>query len=147
RYAYFIKCTGVVKDPKTGEVTELRCTYDPATRGGNAPDGRKVKGTIHWVSAAHAFEAPVRLYDHLFNKPAPENVPEGQDYKANLNPNWLVTITAKLEPGLKNAKAAERFQFERMGYFCVDKESTPEQPIFNRTVTLADTWAKIEKKG
>ncbi len=147
RYAYFIKCTSVVKDAKTGEITELHCTYDPATRGGNAPDGRKVKGTIHWVSAAHAVEAEVRLYDHLFNKPDPDDVPEGEDYKVNLNPNSLVVVTGKLEPSLANAKAGDRHQFERLGYFCVDtKDSKPGKPIFNRTVTLADTWAKIEKK-
>jgi glutaminyl-tRNA synthetase len=146
RYAYFVKCTGVVKDPKTGEITELRCTYDPATRGGNAPDGRKVKGTIHWVSAPHAYDAEVRLYDHLFNKADPDDVPEGQDYKVNLNPHSLVTVRGKLEPGLANAKAGEYYQFERLGYFCVDrKDSMTGKPIFNRTVTLADTWAKIEK--
>jgi glutaminyl-tRNA synthetase len=146
RYAYFIKCHGVVKDPASGAVTELHCTYDPATRGGNAPDGRKVKGTIHWVSAQHALGAEVRLYDHLFNKVDPDVVPEGQDYKVNLNPNSLVTVTAKLEPSLKDAAAGSRYQFERLGYFCVDaKDSTPGRAIYNRTVTLADSWAKIEK--
>ena len=148
RYAYFIKCVSVVKDPKTGEITELHCTYDSATRGGNAPDGRKVKGTIHWVSAQHAIDAEVRLYDHLFNKPDPDVVPEGQDYKVNLNPKSLTTVTGKLEPSLKNATAGSRYQFERLGYFCVDaKDSAPGRPVFNRTVTLADTWAKIEKQG
>ena len=132
----------------SGDITELHCTYDPATRGGNAPDGRKVKGTIHWVSAQHAVDAEVRLYDHLFNKPDPDVVPEGQDYKVNLNPNSLITVTGKLEPSLKDAAPGSRFQFERLGYFCVDaKDSTPGRPIFNRTVTLSDTWAKIEARG
>ena len=108
RYAYFVKCTGVVKDPQSGQVVELRCTYDPATRGGNAPDGRKVKGTIHWVSADHAIDAEVRLYDHLFSKPNPDDVPEGQDYRANLNPNSLVVLTGcKLEPSLRTADAGQ----------------------------------------
>ena len=147
RYAYFVKCTGVVKDPKTGEVVELRCTYDPATKGGNAPDGRKVKGTIHWVSAAHAVDAEVRLYDHLFNKPDPDDVPEGQDYRANLNPKSLEALTGcKLEPSLANAGVGTRYQFERLGYFCVDKDSSPGKLVFNRAVTLRDTWAKIQKK-
>jgi len=147
RYAYFVKCTGVVKAEKTGEVTELRCTYDPDTRGGDAPDGRKVKGTIHWVSAAHAIDAEVRLYDHLFLKPDPDDVPEGKDYIANLNPNSLEVIpNAKLEPSLANAAVGSKFQFERLGYFTVDKDSTPGKLVFNRTVTLRDTWAKIEKK-
>src|SRR5581483_11099131 len=146
RYAYFVKCVGVAKDPKTGAITELHCTYDPATRGGNAPDGRKVKGTIHWVSAQHAFDAEVRLYDHLFKVPDPDNVPEGEDYKVNLNPNSLEVVQGKLEPSLAQAKAGDRVQFERLGYFCVDaKDSKSGKPIFNRTVTLADTWAKIEK--
>jgi glutaminyl-tRNA synthetase len=146
RYAYFIKCVNVVKNA-AGEITELHCTYDPATRGGNAPDGRKVKGTIHWVSAAHAVDAEVRLYDHLFMKPDPDDVPEGQDYKANLNPNSLVKVTGKLEASVATAKPGDRFQFERLGYFCADvKDSTPGKPVFNRTVTLADTWAKIEKQ-
>jgi glutaminyl-tRNA synthetase len=147
RYAYFVKCAGVVKDEKTGEVTELRCTYDPATRGGDAPDGRKVKGTIHWVSAAHAIDAEVRLYDHLFLKPDPDDVPEGKDYIANLNPNSLEVIAnAKLEPSLADAPVGGKYQFERLGYFCVDKDSAPGNLVFNRTVTLRDTWAKIEKK-
>ena len=146
RWAFFIKCDKVVKDPATGEVTELHCTYDPATRGGNAPDGRKVKGTIHWVSAAHALPVEVRLYDHLFGVPDPEDVPPGKDYKANLNPKSLETVRAYLEPSVKTAKAGERFQFERLGYFCVDsKDSSPGKPVFNRAVTLADTWSKIEK--
>jgi glutaminyl-tRNA synthetase len=146
RYAYFVKCERVVKDEKTGEVVELHCTYDPATRGGNAPDGRKVKGTIHWVSAEHSLPAEVRLYDHLFLQPDPDDVPEGQDYKANLNPESLVTLTAcRVEPSLKAAPPGSRFQFERQGYFCVDPDSSPDALVFNRTVSLADTWAKIEK--
>jgi len=148
RYAYLVRCASVVKDPQSGEVVEVHCTYDPATRGGNTPDGRKVKGTIHWVSAAHAVPAEVRLYDHLFTKPNPDDVPKGQDYKVNLNPNSLQTLTGcLLEPSLKGAAPGSRFQFERLGYFCVDPDSTPEKPVFNRTVSLVDTWAKIEKKG
>ncbi|GAB6164790.1 glutamine--tRNA ligase/YqeY domain fusion protein [Thermostilla marina] len=147
RYAYFIRCTDVVKDPETGEVVEVRATYDPQTRGGNAPDGRKVKATIHWVSAAHALDAEVRLYDHLFTKPDPDDVPEGEDWTANLNPNSLEVVEhAKLEPSLATAKAGDRFQFERLGYFCVDPDSTEERLVFNRTVTLRDTWAKIAKR-
>ncbi|HEV3117466.1 MAG TPA: glutamine--tRNA ligase/YqeY domain fusion protein [Gemmataceae bacterium] len=146
RWAYFIKCVNVVKDSKTGAVVELHCTYDPATRGGNAPDGRKVKGTIHWVSAEHSLPAEVRLYDHLFVKADPDDVPEGQDYRANLNPNSLQVLkTARLEPSLGTAIPGDRFQFERLGYFCVDKDSKPGALVFNRTVTLRDTWAKIEK--
>ncbi|MCI0742483.1 MAG: glutamine--tRNA ligase/YqeY domain fusion protein [Gemmataceae bacterium] len=147
RWAYFIKCTSVVKDSKTGEVTELRCTYDPATKGGNAPDGRKVKGTIHWVSIPHALEAEVRLYDHLFNQPYPEDVPEGKSFLDNLNPKSLEVVRGFLEPNLKNAAPGSRYQFERLGYFCADsKDSQTGKPVFNRSVTLADTWAKIEKK-
>jgi glutaminyl-tRNA synthetase len=148
RYAYFVKCTGVVKDPKTSEIVEIRCTYDPATKGGNAPDGRKVKGTIHWVSAAHAVDAEVRLYDHLFSKPDPDDVPEGQDYRTNLNPKSLEVLTGcKLEPSLANAAVGSKYQFERLGYFCVDRDSSPRRLVFNRAVTLRDTWAKIQKKG
>jgi glutaminyl-tRNA synthetase len=147
RYAYFVKCVGVVKDA-AGEVVELRCTYDPATKGGDSPDGRKVKGTIHWVSAQHAIDAEVRLYDHLFLKPDPDDVPEGQDYLANLNPKSLEVVSGcKLEPSLASAKVGERFQFERLGYFAVDPDTTPGKLVFNRAVTLRDTWAKIEKKG
>jgi glutaminyl-tRNA synthetase len=143
RYGYFITCNEVVKDPKTGTVVELRCTYDPATRGGNAPDGRKVQGTIHWVSAAHAVKAEVRLYDHLFTKPEPENVPEGEDYKKNLNPNSLVVVKdALLEPSLAAATAGIKYQFERLGYFTLDKDSKPRALVFNRAVTLRDSWAK-----
>ena len=147
RYAYFVKCVSVVKDPKSGAVIELHCTYDPATRGGNAPDGRKVKGTIHWVSAGHAVSAEVRLYDHLFSKTDPDDVPEGRDYKANLNPKSLEVLKdAKLEPSLANAAAGDRYQFERLGYFCADsKDSAPGKLVLNRAVTLRDTWAKIEK--
>lgn len=146
RYAYFIKCTGVVKDA-SGAVIELRCTYDPATRGGNAPDGRKVKGTIHWVSAQHAVNAEVRLYDHLFTKPDPDDVPEGQDYRVNLNPKSLEVLRdCKLEPALAAATPGTNFQFERLGYFCADLvDSRPGALVFNRSVTLRDTWAKIEK--
>jgi len=146
RYAYFIRCTGVVKDA-AGQVVELHCTYDPATRGGDSPDGRKVKATLHWVSAAHAVPAEVRLYDHLFAKDDPDDVPEGVDWKTNLNSNSLEKLTAcPVEPGLASAKPGDRFQFERLGYFCVDPDTRPGALVFNRTVTLKDTWAKIEKK-
>jgi len=146
RWAFFVKCVGVVKDPKTGQVTELRCTYDPATRGGNAPDGRKVKGTIHWVSAAHAVPAEARLYDHLFLKPEPDAVPEGASYLANLNPKSLQVVKpCYVEPSVKDAQVGSRYQFERLGYFSVDPDSKPGALVFNRTVTLVDTWAKIEK--
>jgi glutaminyl-tRNA synthetase len=149
RYGYIIKCVSAVKDPKTGEITELRCTYDPATRGGTTPDGRKIKSTIHWVSARHTITAEVRLYDHLFAKEDPNDVPEGIDYKTNLNPNSLIVVAgAKLEPSLASAKPGDRFQFERLAYFCVDsKDSKPSAPVFNRTVTLRDTWAKVQKKS
>ena len=148
RYAYLVTCTSVVKDPTTGEVVEVHCTYDPATRGGNTPDGRKVKGTIHWVSAQNAVEAEVRLYDHLFTKSNPYDVPEGQDFIVNMNPNSLERLTrCYVEPSLKGAAPGNRFQFERLGYFCVDTDSTAEKLVFNRTVSLVDTWAKIAKKG
>ncbi|MGQ9771404.1 MAG: glutamine--tRNA ligase/YqeY domain fusion protein [Thermogutta sp.] len=147
RWGYFVRCTDVVKDPRTGEVVEVHCTYDPATRGGNAPDGRKVKATIHWVSAEDCIEAEVRLYDHLFTKPDPDDVPEGLDWRANLNPKSLEVLTdAKLERSLAGAAVGSRYQFERLGYFCVDPDSTPERLVFNRTVTLKDTWAKIQQK-
>ena len=147
RYAYFITCTDVVKDAD-GNVVELHCTYDPATRGGDSPDGRKVKGTLHWVSAAEAIPGEVRLYDHLFTPEDPEDVAEGEDFTVNLNPDSLVTRTGcMLEPSLAGAAPASRWQFERKGYFCVDPDSTAEMPIFNRTVTLKDTWAKLKKKG
>jgi glutaminyl-tRNA synthetase len=146
RYAYFIKCERVIKDDKTGEIIELRCTYDPATRGGNAPDGRKVKATLHWVSAGHAVDAQIHLYDHLFTKPNPDEVEEGADFTKNLNPNSLEILNhCKLEPSLAKAKPGDRFQFERLGYFCADTDSAEGKPIFNRTVSLRDDWAKIEK--
>ena len=145
RYAYFVKCTHVTKNDK-GDITEVHCTYDPATRGGNAPDGRKVKGTIHWVSAEHALDAEVRLYDHLFKTADPNEVEEGKTWLDNLNPNSLVVIHAKLEPSLRDAHPADKFQFERHGYFCADsKDSKPGNPVFNRTVSLKDSWAKVEK--
>ncbi len=147
RAGYLITCTSVVKDEKSGEVVEVHCTYDPATRSGNAPDGRKVKATIHWVSAQHAIDAEVRLYENLFSKEDPNDVPEGQEFTANLNPNSLETVTdAKLEPSLASAKPGDRYQFERLGYFCVDPDSAPGKLVFNRTVQLRDTWAKIEKR-
>ena len=146
RYDYFITCTDVVKDAD-GNVVELNCTYDPATRGGDAPDGRKVKATLHWVSAPHAVAAEVRLYDHLFTKEDPEDVAEGEDFTANLNPNSLVTLTGcMVEPSLAATEPGSRYQFERKGYFCVDQDSSPDALVFNRTVTLKDTWAKIQKK-
>jgi len=148
RYGYFIRCTGVTKNA-AGEIAEVHCTYDPATRGGNAPpDGRKVKATIHWVSAAQAVSGEVRLYDNLFLKEDPNQVEEGQDFTANLNPKSLEVLTdCKLEPSLADAVPGARFQFERMGYFCVDPDSVPGKPVFNRTVTLKDALAKIEKRG
>ncbi|HEY1239491.1 MAG TPA: glutamine--tRNA ligase/YqeY domain fusion protein [Bryobacteraceae bacterium] len=146
RYGYFITCTGVVKN-ESGEIIEVHCTYDPATRGGNAPDGRKVKSTIHWVSAEHAADAEVRLYDNLFSTPNPNEETEGKDFTANLNPKSLELLThAKLEPCLAAAKPFDRFQFERLGYFCMDPDSAPGKPVFSRTVALRDTWAKIEKR-
>jgi glutaminyl-tRNA synthetase len=136
----------VIKD-ENGQVVELRCTYDPATRGGDAPDGRKVKSTLHWVSAAKALEAEVRLYDHLFTKENPDETAEGEDFKSNLNPNSLEILNScRIEPSVVTAEPLSRYQFERLGYFCVDKDSTKEKLIFNRTVTLRDTWAKIQKK-
>jgi glutaminyl-tRNA synthetase len=147
RYAYYVTCVEVVKDKQTGEIIELHCTYDPATRGGDSPDGRKVKATLHWVSAAHALEAEVRLYDHLFTKEDPDDVEEGKDWKSNLNPDSLQVLAAcRVEPGLATAKPADRVQFERQGYFCVDPDSTADRLVFNRTATLKDTWAKIQKK-
>jgi glutaminyl-tRNA synthetase len=177
RYAYYVKCTGCVKDPATGEVVEVHCTYDPSTRGGDSPDKRKVKGTIHWVSAAHAIDAEVRLYDHLYKVENPEvedqSRPEqsrdregvpgnaalptaGPDWKSNLNPDSLQILRGcKLEPSLSDAEcrrdshgtlAPDRFQFERHGYFCVDPDWKPRALVFNRTVSLKDSWAKVEKK-
>ena len=145
RYAYFITCTEVIKD-ENGEVTELRCTYDPETKGGDAPDGRKVKATLHWVSVPHALEAEVRLYNHLFLAENP-SAAKGE-FTDHLNPDSLEILPGcRLEPSLARAEPGERFQFERLGYFCVDKPSTPDLPIFNRIVTLRDTWAKIQKKA
>lgn len=145
RYAYFITCNEVVKDADTGEVIELRCSYDPATRGGNAPDGRKVKGALHWVSAKHALRAEVRLYDRLFSVSNPER--DSDDWKAWLNPASVETLTnCFIEPGLAEVAAEERFQFERLGYFCADREDwRPEAPVFNRIVPLRDAWAKLRK--
>ena len=146
RYGYFIKCTSVVKDDKTGEIIEIHCAYDPATHGGNAPDGRKVKSTIHWVSAAHAIDAEVRLYDKLFTREDPNETDEGENFTANLNPHSLEVLpAAKLEPSLRDAVEGDRYQFERLGYFCADPDSVPGKPVFNRTVALRDSYAKIEK--
>ncbi|NLD45527.1 MAG: glutamine--tRNA ligase, partial [Chloroflexi bacterium] len=147
RYGYFVTCTGVVKND-AGEVVELRCTYDPATRGGDAPDGRKVRATLHWVSAAHALDAEVRLYDRLFLKEDPFDVPEGQEFIANLNPHSLEVLTGcKVEPSLEGKEAGYTCQFERQGYFCVDPDTTADGLVFNETVPLRDTWAKIQAKG
>ncbi|MCH8988408.1 MAG: glutamine--tRNA ligase/YqeY domain fusion protein [Chloroflexi bacterium] len=144
--AYYITCTGVVKDEATGEIIELRCTYDPETHGGTSSDGRKVRGTSHWVSAEHAVDAEVRIYDHLFSKEDPDDVEDGGDFKDNLNPESLVVLkSCKLEPGMDKAKPGDRFQFLRQGYFCVDPDSTPEAPVFNRTVALRDTWSRMDK--
>jgi glutaminyl-tRNA synthetase len=137
----------VVKNDQ-GDVLEVHCTYDPATRGGNTPDGRKVKSTIHWVSAQHAIDTEVRLYETLFSKEDPGDTPEGQDFTVNLNPNSLELLTAaKVEPSLATAAAGGRFQFERLGYFCVDPDSTTEKLVFNKTVGLKDSWAKIEQRA
>ena len=147
RWAFFVKCEKVVKDA-AGNVVELRCTYDPATRGGNAPDGRKVKGTIHWVSVAESLPCEVRLYDHLFRVPDPEDVPEGTNWLDNLNPKSLEVLTdCRIEPSIAGAAVDMKVQFERLGYFCVDKDTTPGKLVFNRAVTLADTWAKMQRKG
>jgi glutaminyl-tRNA synthetase len=147
RYAYFIKCEEVIKDAQ-GNVTELRCSVDMATRGGDAPDGRKVKATLHWVSAAHALDAEARLYEHLFTQPFPEDTPEGEDFLSNLNPNSLEVLSGvKVEPFAKGAAVGSRYQFERQGYFCIDPDSTADKLVFNRTVGLRDTWAKVQQKG
>ena len=146
RYAYFVTCTDVVKDAE-GNVQEIHCTYDPASRGGNSPDGRKVKGTIHWVSAKYALPAEVRLYEQLFSVADPNNLPEGKTFLDYINPDSLRTVSARLEPAMAQIRTGETVQFERVGYFCKDRDSTDELPVFNRTVTLRDTWAKIEKKG
>jgi glutaminyl-tRNA synthetase len=147
RYAYFITCVDVLKDEQSGEIVELRCTYDPATRGGDSPDGRKVRATLHWVSAEHALEAEVRLYDHLFSKEDPTDVEDGADFKAYLNPNSLeILASCRVEPSLVGATPGSRYQFERQGYFCVDPDSSAGKIVFNQTVPLRDTWAKIEKQ-
>jgi glutaminyl-tRNA synthetase len=147
RYAYFITCVDVVKDEKTGEVVELHCTYDPESRGGDSPDGRKVKATLHWVSADHSIEAEVRLYDQLFSVPDPSDVKDGVDFKSYLNPNSLTTLTScRVEPSLAGTAPGSRYQFERLGYFCADPvDSSGDVLVFNRTVTLRDTWARIQK--
>jgi len=149
RYAYFITCLEVVKDPASGEVIELRCTYDPQTRGGDAPDGRRVQGTLHWVSAPHAVTAEVRLYDQLFTTENPNDVEEGKHFTDTINPRSLTLLNdCRLEPGLAAAEPGNRYQFERLGYFCADlKDSRPGRPVFNRSVTLRDTWAKMVKKS
>jgi glutaminyl-tRNA synthetase len=145
RYAYFVTCTDVIKD-ETGEIVELHCTYDPETRGGDAPDGRRVKGTLHWVSAPHALKAQVRLYDRLFLTPNPLEAAETEDFTSNLNPNSLEILhECFVEPSLAKAKEGTTYQFERQGYFCLDPDTTPGRLIFNRTVALRDSWAKIEK--
>jgi glutaminyl-tRNA synthetase len=147
RNAYFVTAQNVVKDA-AGNIVEVHCTYDPASRGGNSPDGRKVKSTMHWVSARHALSAEVRIYDKLFSNPNPGDVPEGGSFLDNLNPNSLEVVSdARLEPSLANAKIEDRYQFERVGYFCLDPDSTPGKLVFNRTLPLKDTWAKIEKKA
>jgi glutaminyl-tRNA synthetase len=147
RNAYFVTAQSVVKDA-AGVIVEVHCTYDPASRGGNSPDGRKVKSTMHWVSAAHAISAEIRLYDKLFAKADPYDLEEGQDVLDNLNANSLeILTTAKLEPSLATAKLEDRFQFERVGYFCIDPDSVPGNLVFNRTLALKDSWAKIEKKS
>jgi glutaminyl-tRNA synthetase len=146
RYAYLITCKEVIKD-RNGRVVELRCTYDPATRGGTTPDGRKVKSTIHWVSAAHALPAEIRLYDNLFLKEDPNEVPEGHDFTENLNPDSLQVLHhCRIEPSVRDAEPGIKYQFERLGYYCVDRDSWPNL-VFNRTIGLRDTWAKIEKRG
>jgi glutaminyl-tRNA synthetase len=146
RYGYLVTCTGVVKDEKTGQVLEVHATYDPATRGGDSPDGRRVKSTLHWVSAAHAHDVEVRLYDHLFTRENPAAESEGQDFTGFINPNSLEVLTGcKLEPGLIDASPGSRYQFERLGYFCVDPDLAPGKLVLNRTLTLRDTLARIEK--
>jgi glutaminyl-tRNA synthetase len=146
RYAYLITCTDVVKDA-AGNVVEIRCTYDPETRGGNVPDGRKVKSTMHWVSAPHAVDTEVRLYEHLFTKENPMDVPEGEDFAVNLNPNSVEVLQGcKVEPSLAKLAPGARVQFERLGYFCADPDGTSDKPVFNRTVTLRDAWARMQKK-
>ena len=148
RSAYLLTCTGVEKDPETGEIIEIRCTYDPETKGGSAPDGRKVKSTIHWVSAEHAVKAEVRLYDTLFTKEFPEDTAEDEDFTSSMNPKSLEVLEETyVEPSVAELLPGTRVQFERLGYFCVDTDSTPEKPVINRTVPLRDPWAKMQKKG
>jgi len=145
KHAYYIKCESFVKD-ENGNIVEVHCTYDPSTKGGWSQDGRKVKGTIHWISAAHAVTCEVRLYDRLFTKENPDDLEEGEDYKVNLNPDSLKVVTAYIEPFIKSAKVGEKFQFDRTGYFCVDPDSTEDKLVFNRTVSLKDSWSKIAGK-
>jgi glutaminyl-tRNA synthetase len=145
RYGYYITCTGYKTDENTGEVIEVYCTYDPETKGGQSPDGRKVQGTIHWVSSKYAIEAEARLYEHLFIKENPEEYPEGGSWRDNINPDSLKIVKIKIEPTILEDDLNQKYQFERVGYFCFDKDSTKEKLIFNRTVTLRDTWAKISK--
>ena len=146
RYAYFVRCVGVVKDEQTGDITEIRCTYDPETKGGDSPDGRKVKATLHWVSAAHALKAEVRLYDHLFTKEDPNDARDSLDFTSNISPHSLSVLqSCRVEPGLANAQPYSHFQFERLGYFSVDPDTSDSRLVFNRTVSLRDTWAKIQK--
>jgi glutaminyl-tRNA synthetase len=147
KHAYYITCEEVVKDPETGEITELHCTYDPNSRGGWTDDGRKVKGTLHWVSAAHAVDAEVRLYEHLFLKENPDDIAEGEDLFTYLNPDSLKVLSyCKVEPSLKNASVEQRYQFLRQGYFVLDsKDATSESLVFNRAVSLRDSWARIER--
>ena len=146
KHAYYIKCEKVVKDEKTGEIIELHCSYDPATKGGWSDDGRKVKGTLHWVSAEHAVDAEIRLYDKLFLNEKPDDVEEGKDFLSNINPDSLeVLISCKVEPYLKDADVNARFQFLRQGYYCVDPDTKEDKLVFNRTASLRDTWGKIQK--
>jgi len=146
RYAYFVRCVGVVKDEKTGDITEIRCTYDPETKGGDSPDGRKVKATLHWVSAPHALEAEVRLYDNLFTKEDPDDVQDGMDFTSNINPHSLSVLqSCRAEPELAHSKPYSYYQFERLGYFAVDPDTSDACLVFNRAVSLRDPWAKIQK--
>jgi glutaminyl-tRNA synthetase len=144
--AYYVNCTGVTKDEATGEIVEIHCTYDPETRGGTSADGRRVRGTSHWVTADHCLDAEVRIYDHLFLKEDPSDLPEGGEFTDNLNPDSLRTITAKVEPSLADAQPGDRFQFLRQGYYCVDLDSKPDTLVFNRTVALRDSWAR-QRRG
>jgi glutaminyl-tRNA synthetase len=147
KHAYYITCEKVIKDEKTDEILEIHCTYDPESRGGWTNDNRRVKGTLHWVSAQHSIKIEVRLYDHLFSPESPDVVEEGKTFLDNLNPDSLEVLTGLAEPGLAEVKSGDQFQFLRQGYFCVDPDSTPEKPVFNRAVSLRDSWTKIEQKG